>query len=184
MEEIVPPANAFPLKAKMDDNYTLPTIIKQIAKNTFFRLEFLVLDLMKSDLHLKKRMTYSKNVLQHMYKWWFYKKLSGVAENDMAALTERPFIYYSLSLEPEFATQGRSKEFNDQASIIRQIAMNLPAGYDLVFKEHVVLGRRHLAFYSDLTKYPNVKMAHPSVRGIDLTNKAHAVDVPIGNHNP
>lgn len=181
MDEIMPPANAAQLKDKFDDNYSLATIIKQIAKITFFRLEFFVLDIIKLDFRLKKRMSYTKNVLQHLYKWWFYKKISSIAEKDVEAFSERPFLYYSLSLEPEFSTQGKSKGYNDQASIIRQLAMNLPAGYDLVFKEHIVLGRRHLAFYSDLTKFPNVKMAHPSVRGIDLAAKARAVAVLTGS---
>ena len=46
--------------------------------------------------------------------------------------------------------------------------MSLLVGYELVIKEHVFLGRRNLSFYEDLLKFPNARMAHPSVRGIDL----------------
>lgn len=180
LDEVAPPASPFPELEKMDASHSMTTIIREIARLTFFRLEFLVLDLLKFDFKIKKRTSYYRTVLQHLYKWWFYKKFSRLAEKDLKAFSPRPFLYFGLALEPEFSVQGKTKEYNDQASIIRQLAMSLPAGYDLVIKEHAALGRRHLSFYEDLLKFPNIRMAHPSVRGIDLATNARAVATLAG----
>ena len=51
----------------------------------------------------------------------------------------------------------------------------MPSGYNLVIKEHSDIGRRNKNFYIELLKLPNVIMAHPSLRGIDLVKKCRAV---------
>ena len=56
----------------------------------------------------------------------------------------------------------------------------MPAGYDLVIKEHSDIGRRDRGFYIDLLKIPNIRMAHPSLRGIDLVKKSRAVATMAG----
>ena len=172
--EVVPPASPFPSLAQMDESHSAQAQLREIAKTTFHRLEFLVLDLLKLDFRSKNRTSFLRQNVHLIYKWWFYKRLSKFGEKDVSAFS-RPFLYYGLALEPEFSVQGKTKEFNDQSAIIRQLAMCLPSGYDVVIKEHASLGRRHISFYSDLLKFPNVRMAHPSIRGIDLAAKARAV---------
>jgi len=89
-------------------------------------------------------------------------------------------MFYAIALEPEFSVQARCKEFNDQKTIIKLLALNMPAGYELIIKEHSDIGRRDKSFYMDLLKIPNIKMAHPSIRGIDLVKKARAVATMAG----
>lgn len=180
LDEIKPPASPFPELAKMEASHSIAAIAKEITIITFHRAEFLVRDLIKLDFKKKRRTSYSLSVLQYLYKWWFYKKFSSMAEMNIDSFSSRPFLYFGLALEPEFSVQGKTKEYNDQASIIRQLAMGLPTGYDLVIKEHAALGRRHLSFYSELLMFPNIKMAHPSIRGIDLAAKARAVATLAG----
>ena len=71
--------------------------------------------------------------------------------------------------------QARCKEFNDQKAIIKLLALNMPAGYEVIIKEHSDVGRRSKNFYLELLKFPNIRMAHPSIRGIDLVKQARAV---------
>ena len=51
----------------------------------------------------------------------------------------------------------------------------MPAGVNLVIKEHVTLGQRHLAYYEELLAFPNVQMAHPDIPGPELVARARAV---------
>ena len=80
-----------------------------------------------------------------------------------------------MSQEPEFSVQGRSKEFSDQEAILKAIATSLPYGTKLVYKEHGTIGARSTSFYKRINHLPNVIMAHPSLRGIDLARNAICV---------
>ncbi len=172
---VVPPEGAVVDKASMDRRFSIPATIKEILKRIFFRLEFLVLDLMKFDFRIKNRVGLFLTIRQILYSWWFYKKISAISESDIESFGKKPFLFYAFAQEPEFSVQGKSKEFNDQAAIVRQLAMCLPAGYELVIKEHSRLGQRDIGYYKDLLKFPNIRMAHPAIRGVDLTKKARAV---------
>lgn len=179
--DVVPPESVTSEIARMDKDYSLFGVLKVVARLVFHRIEFLYVDLKKLDFKSKHRSSLWRAILQQGYKWWFYKKLGDISDRRIESFDEKPFLYFSLALEPEFSVQARTKEFNNQAAIIRQLAMSLPAGYELVIKEHVLLGRRHLSFYRDLLKFPNVRMAHPSIRGIDLAAKAQAVATLAGS---
>ncbi|MEQ8667374.1 MAG: hypothetical protein RIC16_16765 [Rhodospirillales bacterium] len=177
MSEVVPPDSVLKEIADMDRQHALPRILTEIARKCFHWLEFKVLDIKKLGWRFYKvrRMSTAREIIQDLYKWWFYKKIGSMSERRIEAFEGRPFVYYGLALEPEFSIQARSKEFTDQSTVIRHIAMSLPAGYDLVIKEHVLLGRRPISYYRDLLKFPNIRMAHPSVRGVDLAARAEAV---------
>lgn len=180
-KDISPTALGFSDVQKLNAKYSFATAVKDTLKTAFFRLEFLVLDIMKFDFRSKKRLNFFRSVASNFYGWWFYKRLSSLSEENIDSFGERPFLLYAFAVEPEFSVQGKSKEFNDQSAIVRQIAMCLPAGYELVIKEHSFLGRRHLDFYTNLLKFPNVRMAHPAIRGVDLADKARAVATMAGS---
>ncbi len=179
--DVLPPDSITSEIASMDKDHSLSGVLKAVARLVFHRIEFLYLDLKKLDFRIKPRSSLWRGVLQQGYKWWFYRKLGAISERRIEAFGEKPFLYFSLSLEPEFSVQARTKEFNNQAAIIRQIAMSLPAGCELVVKEHVLLGRRHISFYEDLAKFPNIRMAHPSIHGIDLAARSRAVATLAGS---
>ena len=179
--DVVPPASVTSEIYQMDQKHSLVSFVKTVAWKAFHRLEFFYLDLRRLDFQKKSRINFFDDLVQQAYRYYFYKQIGAISERNTDVLSEKPFVYFSLSLEPEFSVQARSKEFNDQATIVKQIAMSLPLGYDLIIKEHVLLGRRHLSFYKDLLKFPNVKMAHPSVRGIDLAAKSCMVATLAGS---
>ena len=126
-------------------------------------------------------MNFYNSVIQDLYSYFSYTRLCKLSESDLGTFGEKPFLFYPLSVEPEFSVQGKCKEFNDQRAIIRQMALCLPAGYELVFKEHSLLGRRDLSFYRELLKFPNIRMVHPAIRGVELIKKARAVATMAGS---
>ncbi len=181
ISEVVPPATVTTsIMADLDKTHSFAIIAREVTRIIFHRLEFLALDIAKFDFKTKSRVSLLRSIVYLAYKYWFYKKMDTLSERRIEAFDEKPFIYYGLAIEPEFSVQVKSKEFNDQATIIRQIALSLPSGYELVIKEHATLGKRNLSFYKNLIKFPNIRMAHPTIRGIDLADKARAVATLVG----
>ena len=175
-----PPETGWSDTRKMDSIFSTKSVIKKLIKTILFRLEFLLIDIRKLDFTKKKRISLLSSLLFDINGWSLYRTLGKISEGDISKFDSKPFLFYALSLEPEFSVQGRCKEFNDQKAIIKLLALNMPAGYDLVIKEHSDIGRRDRGFYIDLLKIPNIRMAHPSLRGIDLVKKSRAVATMAG----
>ncbi len=173
------PASGYISLDKLDTNYSRTVVLKRILKIIFFRIEFLILDILKLDFTKKKRVSILRNILFHIHSRRMYKFFNKFSVRDINLL-KKPFLFYALSLEPEFSVQGRSKEFNDQGAIIKQLALNMPAGYELIIKEHVDIGRRSNEFYTTLLRLPNVRMVHPSIKGEELVKKSRAVASLVG----
>lgn len=106
--------------------------------------------------------------------WRFYKRYSKICIEDIDKLSEQPFVFFAFHQEPEFSTQAQARMFNDQAAIVRQIAKSLPAGVNLIIKEHNNLGYRQMSFYKDLLSFPNVFLAHPNILGPQLIERCRA----------
>ena len=172
--DIVPVSSVDTKINKLDEIHSFKKILISICRKTFHRIEFAYIDLKKMDFRSKNRTPFFQDMLLELYRWIFYKKIGKISEKNIKNF-KKPFIYFSLAIEPEFSVQIRSKEFNNQSAIIRQIAMSLPFGCELVIKEHVLFRGRRIEFYEELLKFPNIKMAHPSIRGIDLAEKSLAV---------
>ena len=179
-EDIQPPETGWSDTRKMDSIFSTKALIKNIIKTIFFRLEFLYIDIKKLDFSKKKRISFISSLIFQINSLSLYKTLGKISERNIANIGEKPFMFYAIALEPEFSVQARCKEFNDQKTIIKLLALNMPAGYELIIKEHSDIGRRDKSFYMDLLKIPNIKMAHPSIRGIDLVKKARAVATMAG----
>ena len=75
------------------------------------------------------------------------------------------------------------REFADTPAIARQIALSLPAGYDLLLKEHQRIGNRPIGYYEAYRRFPNVKLAHPALRGVDLILRC-AATATLGGSTP
>lgn len=110
-----------------------------------------------------------------------YVDRTGV--DDLDTLSATPFVYVAMPYEPEFTVQSLCKEFADTSAVIRQLALSLPAGYKLVLKEHQRIGNRTKEYYEGWLKYPNVVLAHPGLRGVDLIRRC-AATATMGGSTP
>tara|TARA_Y100001970_G_C14256637_1_gene875964 strand:- start:7773 stop:9296 length:1524 start_codon:yes stop_codon:yes gene_type:complete len=180
IKDITPPNTGWPATSEMDKIYSFRNIFKKVLKTTLFRFEFIFRDLLKLDFSKKDRIGYFALIFFQFHSWWIYKKITKNSFKSIDNIKDKPYLFYAISLEPEFSVQARCKEFNDQKAIIKQLALSLPIGYEIVIKEHFDIGRRGWSFYNDLCKIPNVRMAHPSIRGIDLVAESRAVATMAG----
>jgi hypothetical protein len=174
--EIAPPARpVYMEQSRIESRYSFGGILKQMAWMCMHRAEFLWLDIKARRLGRAKRLPFGRQVRELWAGWLYFRRFARRCERDFTKITARPFVLFALQNEPEFSVQGRCKEFNDQGAIARQLALSLPAGVNLVIKEHAWIGGRQLGFYENLLALPNVIMAHPGMRAIDLIPKAAAV---------
>jgi hypothetical protein len=71
---------------------------------------------------------------------------------------ERPYVFYPLHFEPEATTLVHGSYAQNQLDLVRNLARSLPAGWELVVKEHFFMrGRRSLSFYRRLQSTPGVR---------------------------
>lgn len=91
---------------------------------------------------------------------------------------QRPFVYFPLHVTDDYKIKRVIPHCVDQASIIEQVADALPAGYDLVLKEHPMsLGRNSIMLLRRLRKRPNVRLVQPFTSTHDLIRHSAAVAV-------
>lgn len=93
-------------------------------------------------------------------------------------LSGRPFVFFPLHFEPEATTLVHGSYFENQKEVVRNLARSVPAGWDLVVKEHFFMrGARELAFYRELREIPNVRLMPFSVPTNRLILDARVVAV-------
>lgn len=91
---------------------------------------------------------------------------------------ERPFVFYPLHYEPEATTLVHGSYFEDQMTVVKNLARSLPAGWELVVKEHFYMrGQRRLGFYRELRSIPNLRLVPFSVPTNGLILGAELVSV-------
>jgi hypothetical protein len=74
-------------------------------------------------------------------------------------LPDRPYVFYPLHMEPEAALSVHGSYFENQLEIVRNLARSLPAGWDLVVKDHPVMrGLRPLRYFRALQRIPKVRV--------------------------
>lgn len=110
----------------------------------------------------------------------FESKLEALSKNDMAQIGAKPFLLLLLPKEPEYTVQSLAREFSNVKAIAQQLSLALPAGFNLVIKEHSRIGYRSMSFYTDLLKLPNVVFASARIPGIALIREASAVATVAG----
>jgi hypothetical protein len=89
-----------------------------------------------------------------------------------------PFIYFPLHYEPERILLIDAPFYDNQLSVITNVAKSIPVGYTLILKEHPFMqtvGWRPLSFYKELINLPNVKILHPSTDPMELIKKCDLV---------
>lgn len=90
--------------------------------------------------------------------------------------TRLPFVYFPLHVQPEFTTDVRAPLLTNQIAVIENISKSVPAGYQVLVKEHPGMkGERNINYYKQLTKLHNVRLLSPSIDSHDLIRAADAV---------
>lgn len=92
--------------------------------------------------------------------------------------TNRPFVYFPLHVTDDYKIRKVIPHCVDQASLVEQVADALPAGHDLVLKEHPMsVGRNSLALLRRLRTRPNVRLVEPHTSTHELIRRAEAIAV-------
>ncbi len=174
--EIRPPARpAYLEQSKIETRFSVATAVRSTAFNVLDYSIFFARDLKAGRIdRFFRRLPITTAIRNIWAERSYFKRFAELCEKDVARITDRPFVFFAFQNEPEFSVQMRCKDFNDQGAIVRQLALSLPAGVNLVIKEHTWLGGHDLNFYEQLRALPNVRMAHPGIRAIDLIPKALA----------
>jgi len=90
----------------------------------------------------------------------------------------RPFVYFPLHVTDDYKITRIIPHCRDQVSLVEQVADALPAGYDLVLKEHPMsLGRNSIGLLRRLRRRPNVRLVRPYTSSHDLIRDSAAVAV-------
>lgn len=83
---------------------------------------------------------------------------------------------YPMHFEPEVAIQFFGSSYLNQIELIRNIAINLPVGAELLIREHPrSFGFRSDGYYRALAEIPRVKLLHPSVSIIEAIQRTDGV---------
>jgi hypothetical protein len=91
---------------------------------------------------------------------------------------DRPFVYFPLHVTDDYKIKRIIPHAIDQASLIEQVADALPAGHDVVIKEHPMsLGRNSVALLRRLRARPNIRLVAPRTSTHELIEQSEAVAV-------
>jgi len=130
-----------------------------------------------------RRVPYWHAICSEVRQFKTRRYVEKVAERDLARIDGHLFIYVAMPHEPEYTVQSLCREFADPTALFRQLALALPAGVKLVLKEHQRVGNRKQSYYDDFMRFPNVVLAHPSLRGVDLIARC-AATATMGGSTP
>lgn len=153
MERVEPTDRASLKRKDAKFYYSLPGLIIEILRALKIYVARRLLDLISFKWNKNLNFFYKLKELIRIYL--YYKKFIKLCIKDKP---KKPYALFAFQNEPEFAVQGRCKEFNDQSHLIRQIAMALPLDYTLYIKEHTWIGSKDITIYKNILKLPNVKM--------------------------
>jgi len=110
---------------------------------------------------------------------WTLRNGTFRAPGDLPA---RPFVYYPLHVDPEFATIVMAPMHTDQLAVVEALAKSIPLGMNLVVKEHrPMMGLRPLSFYKRLKGMPGVILASPFENPLSLIKRAALTCVITGS---
>jgi hypothetical protein len=90
----------------------------------------------------------------------------------------RPYVYFPLHDTEDYKIKRVIPQFADQVPVVERLAAALPAGYDLVLKEHPTsVGQNRLALLRRLSRPANVRLVPPQTSSHALIRHADAVAV-------
>jgi hypothetical protein len=122
------------------------------------------------------------HIIQPARHAWVAWRLKGLLL-DQAGLAEQvPFVFYPLHFEPEVSLQVFGRPFQNQIEVVRNLALNIPAGMQVLVKEHPrALGFRPLGYYRRLLEIPNVRLVDPRLATHQVVRQANLVAVISGS---
>ncbi len=93
------------------------------------------------------------------------------------SLKSAPYVYFPFHVQADYSLTVRSPEYLDQLGVVRYLADVLPAGFNLLIKEHPasIGGYRRDQLAPLLDAHPNLKILHPSTSSYDVLEAARAV---------
>lgn len=128
--------------------------------------------------------TKSKIFVNKLYRFFNRKsRRKFIEKNLIRKLPDTPFVYFPLHYEPERILMTTAQYFDNQLSVITNVAKSLPIGYRLFVKEHPMqgtIGWRDVSFYKYLMNLPNVTLLHPSVNHDEILPKCSLVTTIAG----
>ena len=81
----------------------------------------------------------------------------------------RPFVLFAPHYQPEAATLAAAPVWSDMLGLVRILSASLPAGYQLVVKDHPAIGGyRPTSFYREAARLPNVVLLPENYSSIEL----------------
>jgi hypothetical protein len=90
----------------------------------------------------------------------------------------RPFVYFPLHVTDDYKIARIIPHCVDQTSLVERVADALPAGYDLVLKEHPMsVGRNSIRLLRRLRERRNVRLVQPHASSHELIRRSQAVAV-------
>jgi hypothetical protein len=91
---------------------------------------------------------------------------------------DRPYVYFPLHVTDDYKITRVIPHCADQVSLVEQVADALPAGYDVVLKEHPMsVGRNSAWLLRRLRRRPNVRLVDPRTSSHDLIRGSAGVAV-------
>lgn len=91
---------------------------------------------------------------------------------------ERKFVYFPLHVTDDYKIKRLIPHCVDQSALIEQVSEALPAGYDIVLKEHPMsIGRNPLRMLRGLSRRPNIRLVEPHTSSHELVRRSEAVIV-------
>jgi len=108
------------------------------------------------------------------------KKMKTFIDNNFLKIvpSNNEFIYFPLHYEPERVLLVSGQYFDNQLSMISNIAKSIPIGYKLFVKENPsqgTIGWRDESFYKYIMSLPNVELLHPSIKSKEIISKCSLV---------
>ncbi len=91
-------------------------------------------------------------------------------------LPSRPFVLFAPHYQPEAATLAGAPVWSDMLGLGRLLSTSLPAGYQLVVKDHPLIGGyRAPYFYRQLSRLPNVIILPENYSSLELIRRCDLV---------
>lgn len=153
----------------------------RLIKMLVIRAEFMVENIRTRSW--PKRVPFWTSLIAELRQFGVRRFLHDAGEADLKKIKARPFVYLAMPFEPEYTIQSLCREFADTTAWLRQLALALPSGYRLVVKEHQRVGNRTRDYYEQLSRIPNVVIADPGLRGVDLIASC-AATATMGGSTP
>ena len=111
-----------------------------------------------------------------------YRKEMRRSYASLDELATSSYVYFPLHIEPEASLLGLEPHFTNQAYAVELLSKSVPAGVEVVVKEHWnAVGNRPAHWMDAIAEFPRVKLVHPFDDSIAVIRGAMAVATISGS---